>query len=94
MAVTTTPAAGPSRAFDTSASARRGPRRQARAASCSSRSTAGVPTAWGTRARATTAPPASTATALTDVVPMSTPTVHAAPVVPLHRHPLSPTTSP
>lgn len=79
MEVTTTPAAGPSRATDTSAKARRGPRRQARATSCSRRSAEGVPTEWATRVRATTLPSASTATAFTEVVPTSTPMVQADP---------------
>src|SRR5438067_482334 len=58
------------------ASARRGPRRQAWAASCSSWSGWGVSSLWGTRVRATTFPSSSAATAFTDVVPMSMPTAN------------------
>ena len=57
------------------ARARRGPRRQAAAASCSMWS----PDEWmircGTRELATTSPSSATASALTEVVPMSIPTV-------------------
>ncbi len=77
--VTTTPAAGPSSSADTAAKARRGPRRQAWATSCSRSSAEGVPTRCTTRVRATTAPSASTATAFTEVVPTSTPMVQPAP---------------
>ncbi len=74
MLVTQTPASSPTPRV-TWARARRGPRRQACPASCSSWSGAGVIRRWGMRARARTAPFSSAATALTAVVPMSIPTV-------------------
>ncbi len=77
--VTTTPAAGPSSPAETVANAFLGPRRQARETSCSNNSADGVPTEWATRVRATTRPCASTATALTEVVPTSTPMVQSSP---------------
>ena len=58
-----------------SANALSGPCRQARAASCSRWSGSGARTRWATRARASTRPSPSAATALVAVVPMSIPTV-------------------
>ncbi len=55
----------------------RGPLHQAFLASWRRRSGSGATTLWGTRLRATTWPFSSTATALTEVVPTSTPTVTA-----------------
>ena len=52
-----------------------GPARQARLASWRRMSASGANTWWGTRLRATTTPSSSTATAFTEVVPTSTPTV-------------------
>ena len=49
--------------------------RQAWSTSCSKAPGRPQPGRWGTRARASTVPSASAATALTDVVPMSMPTV-------------------
>ena len=74
MLVTHTPARSVTPSV-TCASARIGPRRQAWPASCSSWSGAGVISRCGTRARASTAPLASAATAFTAVVPISMPTV-------------------
>ena len=59
----------------TSAYALRGPARQARLASWRKMSGSGATTLCGTLLRATTWPSSSTATALTDVVPTSTPMV-------------------
>jgi len=61
----------------TSASAARTPSNQAAAASWASSPALEENNSWGTRARATTWPAASTATALTDVVPISIPIVTA-----------------
>ncbi len=74
MLVTHTPATSPATSL-TWASAWTGPRRQARAASCSRRSGAVDRRRCGTLARASTLPAASAATAFTAVVPMSMPTV-------------------
>src|SRR5439155_16949248 len=71
MAVTATAPAWPP---STCWRARFGPRRHAWLASCSSWSAAGTSSLCGTRARATTLPSSSAATAFTDVVPMSSPT--------------------
>src|SRR3954452_12390618 len=71
------------------ATARRGPRRQAWPGSWRSRSAVAT-SRCGMRDRATTRPAASTATALTDVVPMSTPTVTSATAIaPLLRRALA-----
>jgi hypothetical protein len=55
--------------------ARRGLRHHARRASCSKHSGSGTRTSWGILTRAATVPSASTATALMEVVPISSPTV-------------------
>ncbi len=78
MEATVTPARGcrPSASCAATAeNALRGPARQARLASWRRMSGSGAITRWGTLPRATTVPSSSTATALTDVVPTSTPTV-------------------
>ena len=59
----------------TCSNALRGPARHARLASWRRTSGSGATTLWGTRLRATTTPSSSTATAFTEVVPTSTPTV-------------------
>ncbi len=63
----------------TCSNALRGPACQARLASWRRMSGSGATTLWGTLARATTWPSSSTASALTDVVPTSTPTVTGRP---------------
>ena len=78
MEATATPARGcPASASCavTAANALRGPARQARLASWRRMSGSGASTRCGTLPRATTPPSSSTATALTEVVPTSTPTV-------------------
>ncbi len=78
MEATATPATlcpSPPSCAVTSTNALRGPARQARLASWRRMSGSGAMTLCGTRLRATTWPSSSTATALTDVVPTSTPTV-------------------
>src|SRR5215210_8954789 len=76
MAATSTPrTSSPGHTRRTASST---PRRQAASASCSSRSGAGARRSCGTRADASTVPSPSTASALTDVDPMSTPTVTSA----------------
>ena len=54
------------------------PARQAWSMSCSKAPATGLDTPWGTRARASTVPSSSAATAFTEVVPMSMPTVTSA----------------
>ena len=79
MEATVTPASGapsPSSAVTCSVGLP-GPARQAFLASWRSTSGSGATTLCGTRLRATTWPFSSTASALTDVVPTSTPTVTA-----------------
>jgi len=73
-AVTTLTATGSSPA-ETSRQAWRTPSRHAWLASCSKRSGVGMPIGWGTRTWASTRPSSSTAKPLTEVVPMSRPTV-------------------
>ena len=63
----------------TCSKALRGPARQAFLASWRRMSGSGATTLWGTLLRATTWPFSSTASALTDVVPTSTPTVTGPP---------------
>ena len=63
----------------TCSKALRGPARQALLASWRKMSGSGATTLWGTRLRATTCPFSSTASAFTDVVPTSTPTVTGCP---------------
>ncbi len=63
----------------TRSNALRGPARHARLASWRRMSGSGASTRWGTLLRATTLPSSSTASAFTDVVPTSTPTVTARP---------------
>ena len=79
MEATATPARvypfAPSSWAVTCSKALRGPARQARLASWRRMSGSGATTLCGTRLRATTRPSSSTASALTDVVPTSTPTV-------------------
>ena len=78
MEATATPASELPSAWSwavTCSKAFRGPARQAFLASWRSTSGSGATMPWGTRLRATTSPFSSTANALTDVVPTSTPTV-------------------
>ena len=80
MEATATPASrwpSPVSCSVTCSKALRGPARHARLASWRRMSGSGAITRWGTRLRATTFPSSSTASALTDVVPTSTPTVTA-----------------
>ena len=63
----------------TCSKALRGPARQARFASCRRMSGSGATMLCGTLLRATTRPVSSTASAFTDVVPTSTPTVTGPP---------------
>ena len=81
MAATHTACGSPARR--TSAQAASGPACQALAASCSSSPGAGTRNSWGRRVRARIRPSASTATALTDVVPTSIPIVTGGPPLPL-----------
>jgi len=76
MDATATPATSdPPSCAVTCAYAFRGPFRHAFLASCRNTSGSGATMLWGTRLRATTWPFSSTASAFTEVVPMSTPTV-------------------